>query len=301
MSYTIIGSDDQHYGPITEQDVRRWIAEGRLNAQSMAKTESDAAFRPLSAFPEFADAFAPATPQPVLPPELATSGDWLQRDYDLRIGDCVSRGWDLLKKNFWPVVGVNLLVMLARFVFNQVIALFTRPVTKEMIRMHHVSARGIFVIGCASILGAPAYNVLIAGLYKYFLKLIRGEDATVGDAFSGFGPCLGQLILLGLVQAVLILIGYALCFIPGLYLNVAWLFAMPLVIDKRMGFWDAMELSRQKVNQHWFVVFGFLIVYGLLAVSGIIACCIGILVTMPIGIAALMYGYETIFSEKRLP
>jgi hypothetical protein len=71
MSYTIIGSDAQYYGPITEEDVRRWIAEGRLNAQSMAKAESDAAFRPLSAFPEFTDAFPPETPQPVVPPELA--------------------------------------------------------------------------------------------------------------------------------------------------------------------------------------------------------------------------------------
>jgi hypothetical protein len=33
--------------------------------------------------------------------------------------------------------------------------------------------------------------------------------------------------------------------------------------------------------------------------SGIIACCIGIFVTLPIGIAALMYAYETIFSPPQ--
>jgi uncharacterized membrane protein len=165
--------------------------------------------------------------------------------------------------------------------------------------MRHVSARGVAIFVSASVLTAPIYTVLIVGLYKFFLKLIRGQSATVGDAFSGFGPSLGPLILLGLVQTVLVLIGYALCFILGLYLNVAWLFAAPLVIDKRMGFWNAMELSRKMVNKHWFVVFGFLIVYGLLAVSGIIACGIGILVTMPIGIAALMYAYEGVFSETR--
>jgi O-antigen ligase len=59
MAYTIMGSNAQPSGPIAEEEVIRRIAQGRLNPQSMAKTESDPAYRPLSAFPEFADAFAP--------------------------------------------------------------------------------------------------------------------------------------------------------------------------------------------------------------------------------------------------
>jgi uncharacterized membrane protein len=299
MPYTIIGSDAQQYGPIGEEELRQWIAEGRLNAQSMAKTETDAAFRPLSSFPEIADALPPAAPRPTAPPTPAGPADWLARDYDLGIAECITRAWSLVKSNFWPVVGINLLVMLAIIVPNQIISLFTRSTTNEMIRERHVTVFGVFLILLTSILTTPIYMVLMAGLYKYFLKLIRGESATVADAFSGFGPSFGQLILLGLVQTVLVLIGYALCLLPGLYLNVAWFFAMPLVIDKRMGFWDAMELSRKVTNKHWFVVLGFLIVYGLLAGSGAIACCIGVFVTMPIGVAALMYAYESVFAETR--
>src|SRR5581483_621984 len=37
-----------------------------------------------------------------------------------------------------------------------------------------------------------------------------------------------------------------------LYLFVAWSFAIPLVADKQLGFWDAMELSRQVATRHWF-------------------------------------------------
>jgi uncharacterized membrane protein len=300
MPYTIIGGDAQQYGPIAEEDVRRWIAEGRLNAQSMAKTENEAAFRPLSEFPEFADAWTQLTPPAIAPPAPVGSHEYLERDYDLDIGRCISRAWELVKKNFWPVVGINFLVMLAIVVPNQLISLFTRPVLDDMIRLRHVTLIGISIVGSTTILTAPVYIVLMAGLYQYFLKLIRGQSATLGDAFSGFGPSFGQLILLGVVQTVLALIGYALCFFPGLYLNVAWFFAMPLVIDKRMDFWSALELSRKIVNKHWFVVFGFLIVYALVAVSGLIACCIGIFVTMPLGIATLMYGYESIFSEPRV-
>jgi hypothetical protein len=52
--YTVIGGDGKEYGPISVEDLRRWLAEGRLNAQSLAKAESDAEFRTLATFPEFA-------------------------------------------------------------------------------------------------------------------------------------------------------------------------------------------------------------------------------------------------------
>jgi uncharacterized membrane protein len=129
--------------------------------------------------------------------------------------------------------------------------------------------------------------------------LIRGESASLEDAFSGFGPSLGQLVLLGLAQSSLLWIGYACCIIPGIYLAIAWFFSTPLVIDKQMRFWDAMEMSRKMVGKHWFLVFGFAVVCLLLAVSGVLACCVGFFVTLPIGIAALMHAYEIIFSGTR--
>ena len=61
-NYLIIGGDGKEYGPVTSADVRQWLAEGRLNAQSLAKAESDADFRALAQFPEFADAFAAPAP-----------------------------------------------------------------------------------------------------------------------------------------------------------------------------------------------------------------------------------------------
>jgi len=74
-NYTIIGGDQKEYGPITADDVRKWISEGRLNAQSMMKAESDAAFRPLSAFPEFANAFATGAATPDAPPPFNSGSD----------------------------------------------------------------------------------------------------------------------------------------------------------------------------------------------------------------------------------
>jgi uncharacterized membrane protein len=297
--YIIIGGDGKEYGSVTVDDLRKWIAEGRLNAQSLAKAEGDAGFRPLSAFPEFAGGFAPPAPTPGAPPAFSANASFGEGDYELDIGDCFSRSWELVKNKFWQVVGVSALIFFIIMAFNQITGLFTGPIVQAMIREHVFSTGGIIIIALVSILGAPVYLVLMAGLMKYFLMLIRGEPAGIGDAFAGFGPMIGQLILLGLVMNLLTLIGYALCVIPGIFLQVAWLFALPLVIDRQMNFWDAMELSRKMVCKHWFIVFAFLIVYGLVVMAGLIACCIGILVTTPIGLGAWMYAYETIFSRPQ--
>ena len=296
--YTIIGGDGKEYGPVSGEDLRKWIAEGRLNAQSLAKAESDAEFRPLSAFPEFADIFVPPSAAQGAPPVFSSAG-LAEGDYELDIGNCLSRGWELVKANFWPTVGVTALVVIIIGAINQLVGLVMRPAMNSMIVQHQVTAGAIFVVVLASVASAPIYTIFTAGLMKYFLKLIRGEEAQIGDAFSGFGPSIGQLILLSLVQMILVLLGCVLCLIPGIYLSVAWYFAMPLIIDRRMNFWDAMELSRKMVNKHWFIVFAFLVVYGLLVIAGVIACCVGIFVTMPIGFAALMYAYETIFSRSQ--
>jgi len=92
------------------------------------------------------------------------------------------------------------------------------------------------------------------------LKRIRGQAASVGDVFAGFSLALLQLLLAGLVSGILSTIAFACCLLlPGLYLFVAWIFSVPLVADKGLEFWSAMELSRKIVTRVWFQVFGLLL------------------------------------------
>jgi hypothetical protein len=302
--YKIIGADRKEYGPATHDQIRNWIAEHRINAQTQVRAEGDPEWRPLSAFPEFADALGLGSPAPE--PFAAggqaaaplTAEQLLAQDYSLDIGSCLTRSWGLLKRNFWPMVGISFLVMLVIGALNQVLGLFTGPIIREMVTQRHATPRGVFIVAVVSILSAPVYSVLTAGLFKYYIKLIRGETAGLGDAFSGFGPSTGQLLLLGFLQCLLVNLGLALCIIPGVYLAVSWYFAVPLVIDRRMEFWAAMELSRKVVSRHWFIVFGCTLVMGLVVAAGLLACCVGVLATLPLGMAALMYAYEDLFSRR---
>ncbi len=69
-TYTVIGSDQKQYDSVTADNIRSWITDGRLNAQSLMREENDTEFRPLSAFPEFVDAFAVKTSASIAPPHL---------------------------------------------------------------------------------------------------------------------------------------------------------------------------------------------------------------------------------------
>jgi hypothetical protein len=63
--YRIIGADGNQYGPISAEQLRQWIAEGRANAQTKILAEGTTEWKPLSEFPEF---FGTAAPQPGAPP-----------------------------------------------------------------------------------------------------------------------------------------------------------------------------------------------------------------------------------------
>ena len=60
--YKIIGADGRPYGPVSADQIRRWIAEGRANAQTQTLAEGATEWKPLSAVPEFAGHFAPQMP-----------------------------------------------------------------------------------------------------------------------------------------------------------------------------------------------------------------------------------------------
>ncbi len=72
--YKIIGADQKEYGPVSGDQLRQWITEGRVNAQTQACAEGSEVWQPLSAFPEFAALLAPAIPRiaPVAPAAPAT-------------------------------------------------------------------------------------------------------------------------------------------------------------------------------------------------------------------------------------
>jgi uncharacterized membrane protein len=324
--YIIIGGDHKEYGPISADDVRQWIAEGRLNQSSMIKGMGDAEFRPLETFSEFAICFSDGSAAPKLPKSAFAVGLEPEKplDYELDITGCFSRGFELLKNNF-SVLFVG--------------ALIYWLIQAAMSGLAQIPFFGIVVSIASFVIAGP----LMGGVFYLFLRVIRGEPGEIGDVFAGFRRAFGQLFLASLVSGLLIglcllpfiimfgiklvpLAGHLhssgstpdretmqavmsviivslpvllVCMIPATYLGVCWKFTLPLIVDQELDFWTAMKASWRMVNKHWFHVFGLIVLTSLLNLAGLCVCCIGLLFTFPVGVAALMYAYETIFSKAR--
>ncbi|MBC8094890.1 MAG: DUF4339 domain-containing protein [Akkermansiaceae bacterium] len=315
--YKIIGADQKPYGPVTGEQIRQWIAENRVNAQTQVQAEGTEEWKPLVAFSEFAaalgiDPTAPPTYATASAPQGVSIDELVGRDYNLSIGQCLSRGWQLLTGNF-GLLFVGFLVYLAiEFGFGLLGAIpFIGPL---------FSLANLLIVG-----------PLLGGIYYINLRAIRQQPATVGDVFHGFRTAFLDLFLGNLVpglflvlcfipvvivavitmlpnfrnetdpsaaQIMIVIASALVCAIPMLILQTNWMFTLALVVDRRMSFWPAMQLSWKMVTKHWWQVFAMVIVVGLINIGGILLCCVGVLITAPLTIAAMMYVYEEIFGRR---
>jgi hypothetical protein len=77
--YKIVGADNQEYGPVSQEEVLQWIAQGRANARTIARFEGGA-WKPLATFDEFKAALnipatAPTAPEfSSIPPAAPSVG-----------------------------------------------------------------------------------------------------------------------------------------------------------------------------------------------------------------------------------
>src|SRR5690242_9495672 len=190
--YKIIGSDGKEYGPVTDANVRQWIAEGRLNGKSRVKTGEETDFRALETFPEFAEALSPKPPRPAVPPlSRSSSADFQLHDYELDMGGCIAGGYQSFKDNFSLLFFAVLTFLAVEGVMSMLSAI---P----------------FVGAIFSIANMVISGPLMGGVYLVFLRAHRGEAAEVSDVFAGFRQSFGQLFLGKFITSLLA----GLCFLP---------------------------------------------------------------------------------------
>lgn len=62
LMFKILGADGREYGPVAIDQIKKWIAEGRANRETMAQQTGDSNWKPLGQFAEFADVLGVAPP-----------------------------------------------------------------------------------------------------------------------------------------------------------------------------------------------------------------------------------------------
>ncbi len=267
--YTIIGGDGREYGPVTAEQVRAWIAGGRANLETKIKVAGEDTWKTVADFPEItgsAPAGGAGAPPVTVPASAAAA--------KLDIISCYERSWNLLKANFWPLVGVSVLMALI------------------FACLGYSQYAGLFFV--SPLLG----GVVTAGYYYYFLRKIRGQPSTLGDAFAGFTKAFLNLLIAGLLVSIFIAVGLICLVIPGIYLAFAYPFTYILAVDKGLGFWEAMETSRRVVTRQWWRVCGLILLGIPFFLLGFAALGVGIFIALPVVVGAFAYAYEDLCNPK---
>ena len=111
---------------------------------------------------------------------------------------------------------------------------------------------------------------LFAGMLMVAVRHVCGLPVSFNRLFAYYRftlRILGMMIL----QGVFVALGTLVLVLPGVYLLVSYSLAMPLMVDRNLGMWDSLELSRLLVSKHWFTVFGVLLLaFVIFIVSGML-------------------------------
>lgn len=299
--FEIIGGDGKTYGPVTPDELRRWIREGRADSATKVKREGETEWIPLGRVEEFFP--APSNHPPLLRPSTEIRD--LNIAHRLQVGECLGRAWSAYRQDPWKITGVIILVILLQTLMNSI------PLV------------GAFL---AFLLNGP----ILGGLYSFCRQALHGKPGGVSDVTSvvkdRFLPCflattVSSLLafgpfLLGVVPAAALygssgvameklvehpglLVGIGAPLFAGMlamiYLLINWSMAVPLAACSSMDFWESIKTSWRGIAPNFWSYLALLLLLGVLNVVGLLFLIIGLFVTVPLTLLATMVAYEQIF------
>ncbi len=189
--------------------------------------------------------------------------------FQVQPGKYLREGWELFKQNPGGFIGFAVVFLLAQGMLGYL------PRIGGLISLA---------------LTGPIYG----GFFIVCAKLMQRRAPVFQDFFTGF-QFFVPLLLLSLVSAILIILGFILLILPGIFLMVCYLFPSMLIIDRGLDFWPAMELSRRTVQGQWFGFFVFVLLLILVNLGGVLLLGVGLLVSLPVSTCAVAAAYADIF------
>ncbi|WP_404424124.1 GYF domain-containing protein [Nibricoccus sp. IMCC34717] len=285
--YTVLGDDGKEYGPATAEQVLAWKRDGRVDDDTQVRRAGETAWVRLADLPELSGrAVADEAPPPL--PEFGEAASTTTVVGAIGVLDpleCFERAWEIFKNNAALLMGVCAIVA-----------------GIQLLSVLHEIPAYVF----AFLIAGPLYG----GLARTLLRVIRGKPARAVDVFSGFREQRSALMQASVVRAALELaatVPFILHFqqgrempvyllviaaFAGVYVSLAYLFTFPLIIDRGLGFWEAMEASRRLVMAQPFRILLLLVLSSAVIFLGLLCFLAGALVTFPIAMVAYCLAYE---------
>lgn len=212
-------------------------------------------------------------------------------DFALEIGSVVSEAWSLLK-------GTKRVILLGYAISYLVTGLANAAqVAIDGPEPDGISAFGFLV----SFGGTIAVWPITAGIMVFAVKRASGDRTTSFEELFAYYPIFMPIVALFILQIVLTMLGFILLVLPGIYLSVAYFMALPLLAERKLGIWEALETSRKALTRCWFRILGLAVLIGLaILVGGVLSLGIGLIWLIPFGTLCFGVAYREIFGAAEV-
>ena len=187
-------------------------------------------------------------------------------------------GWQRMKDN----LGFFIVYLLILFFIQGFLGFFSSMFAERIPSLSLIFSLGSWIVSLVS-----AIFVIKIGL-----KLYNNEKIVSYD-FLSFSTALFFKFLLGYaLYTILVVIGFFLLVVPGVYLAIKYQFVQYLIVDKNMDVIDAFKESGKMTDGYKWNLFLLVLLFLIIAALGAMALGIGLLVAIPIIIVAQAYVYK---------
>lgn len=192
-------------------------------------------------------------------------------------------GWNRMKEN----LGFFIVYLIILFIIEGFFGFFASAFADSLPSLSLLFNLGSWVVSIVS-------SIFII---KIGLKLYENDKIGSYD-FLSFSSSLFFKFLLGYVlYTLLVVIGFILLIVPGLYLAIKYQYVQYLIVDKNMDVIEAFKESGKMTDGHKWNLLLLAFLFVAIVILGVMALGIGLLVALPIVMVAQAYVYKKLSSN----
>jgi len=217
----------------------------------------------------------------------------LAGDYEFSIGAVLKEGWE-------KTSGAKLSIILSWVFYFLVI--FAVLILSDLSRQFLLNENSMMSIQIIHSIGQQlVFNLIqapiLTGIFILGIKQSVGAMLESTSIFDNFEK-MGALLVVTILISILIIIGFVLLILPGIYLFFAYFMPMQLVVDKGLSPWRAMEVSRRAITKRWFSFFFLSLILIFINIIALIPFGLGLIWSIPLTVVCYGIVYRNMFGVE---
>jgi hypothetical protein len=188
----------------------------------------------------------------------------------LTVGEILAAAFDLYRSQavaLWTIVAIIVIPAQALVVILERIILSGGTTFAIDGTIYTSDSTGLLAV-IIIVISFLAVIVAVGALSKCLLDAYTGRPSGWRHSVQFAAERLGPLTWLALLSGVLLTIGFILLVIPGIFLTVSWIVAVPVLMFEGTGGFGALRRSYDLVQGRWWATFGALLL-GIICIVGI--------------------------------